>query len=140
MNKMRIVYATRTNHSKKLAEAIGEALNITAENFKASPVMKDVDLLFIVGGIYGGVSIPEFLEFIKGLDNNEIKRVALVTSCVSRKQGQDGIRKILNEKGIPVIDEFICQGNFLFVGVGHPDMKDIEEAVQFAIQLSKKSS
>lgn len=140
MKKLGIVYATKTRHSKKIAEAIGKALNIQAVNVLARPVLGDVDLLFIVGGIYGGGSLPKLLEYVKGLDTRKIKRVALVTSCASKKQGQDSIRKLLQEKGIEVLDEIICQGSFLFMGFGHPNQTDIQEAVDFAIRLSGKVS
>lgn len=136
MKKPSIVYATKTGHSKKIAEAIGKALNIQAVNVLARPVLGDMDLLFIVGGIYGGESLPELLEFVKSLDVNRIKRAALVTSCASKKQGQDSIRKLLQGKGIEVLGEMICQGSFLFIGFGHPNKKDIQEAVDFAIRLS----
>ena len=131
-----IVYATKTRHSKKIAEAIGKTLNIKAENVSGRPVPGDVDLLFIVGGIYGGKSLPELLKFVKSLDAGKIKRAALVTSCASKKQGQDSIRKLLQAKGIEVMDEIICQGSFLFIGFGHPNKTDIQEAVDFAIRLS----
>ncbi|MCQ1530494.1 flavodoxin domain-containing protein [Lutispora saccharofermentans] len=140
MNKFRIVYATKTRHSKKLAEAIGKALNIKADNVSDNPALEDVDLLFIVGGIYGGGSLPELLDFVKNLDGGKIKSAALVTSCVSKKQGQDSIRKLLDEKNIKVMDEILCQGSFLFIKFGHPNSADIQEAVDSAIRLSKKVS
>jgi hypothetical protein len=38
-------------------------------------------------------------------------------------------------KGIIVVDEFICQGNFLFFGLGHPNKTDLENAVTFAKEV-----
>jgi flavodoxin len=138
MNKVSIVYATKTRHSKKIAEAIGKALNIKAENVSTRPVLEDMDLLFIVGGIYGGESLPLLLDFVKALDRGKVKKAALVTSCASKKHRQDSVRKLLQQKGIEVLDEIICPGSFLFLRFGHPNKRDIEEAVNFAVRLSEK--
>lgn len=138
MSKISIIYATKTKHSKKLAIAMGKALNIPAENVVDHPSVEDADLLFIVGGIYGGQSLPELLDFVQKLDSHKIKKAALVTSCTAKKQGQDGVRKVLEEKNIPILDEFICFGSFLFLKAGHPNKDEIQEAVDFSVQLSKK--
>jgi hypothetical protein len=66
------VYATKTKHSQKLAQAIGNAFNIKAENVSDNPVQRETDILFIVGGIYGGESLPELLAFMKKLDREKI--------------------------------------------------------------------
>lgn len=137
MSRFRIVYATKTRHSQKIAQAIGNALNIQADNVPDNPVLGEVDLLFIVGGIYGGESLAELLAFVKSLDREKVARVAMVTSCATKKQGQDAIRKLLKEKDIPVVDELICQGSFLFMKMGHPNKNDIREAVDFAVRLSE---
>ncbi len=137
MSRLRIIYATKTRHSQKLAQAMGNALNIQAENVSDNPVQGETELLFLVGGIYGGESLPELLEFVKNLDREKIKSVVLVTSCASKKQGQDTVRKILEDKSIPVTDELICQGSFLLYKIGCPNKNDIQEAVNFAVRVSE---
>lgn len=136
--KIAVIYATKTKHSKKLAEAIGSALNIEVKNINESPTINHADLLFVVGGIYGGVSMPELLEYIKKLDAPLPKYAALITSCASGKQSQAALRGILEEKGIKVVDEFICKGNFLFVSIKHPNAEDLKEAADFALRISGK--
>ena len=138
MNNIKIVYATKTKHSKKIAEAIGESFDIQASNILDNSTLGEVDLLFIVGGIYGGQSLPELIEFVKSLDGEKIKNVALITSSASKKQGQAAIRSILEEKNINVLDELICQGSFLIMKFGHPNKDDIQEAVNFAKQILEK--
>ncbi|MEL7609722.1 MAG: flavodoxin domain-containing protein [Bacillota bacterium] len=139
MSKIRIVYATKTKHSRKLAEAIGKELGVRAENIMDRPVLKGVDLLFIVGGVYGGESMPEMLAFAGNLDSVDVKRAALVTSCLSKRQYQDSVRKLLGSKGIAVIDEMLCQGSFLFFGFGHPDKAELEQAKRYAKGLAEKA-
>ncbi|HPU00360.1 MAG: hypothetical protein GX890_02755 [Firmicutes bacterium] len=138
MGKIRIIYATKTGHSKKIAEAMGKALYVKAENVSTRPVLEDVDLLFIVGGIYGGESLPLLLNFVKALDRGKVKRAVLVTSCATKKHRQDSVRKLLQQKGIEVLDEIICPGSFLFIRFGHPNKRDIEEAVNFALRIAGK--
>ena len=138
MIKTGIVYATKTKHSKKLAEAIGMALNIKADNITSHPNLLDIDLLFIVGGIYGGESMPELLEYVRKLDPSMVKSVALVTNCGSGKQKQITVRKILEDNGIRVIDEFVCKGAILFVALRHPNAHDLMAAVDFAESMKKR--
>lgn len=51
--------------------------------------------------------------------------------------GPETVRKILQDKAIPVTDEFICQGGFLLYKVGHPNKNGIQEAVAFAVRMSE---
>lgn len=132
MGKTAVIYATKTKHSKKLAEAVATALNVKADNIIDRPDIKDIELLVIVGGIYGGESLPELLEYVKNINCVSLKRAALVTSCASGSQKQTKLRGILEAKGIKVTDELVCKGGFLFVGIGHPNEKDLKVAAEFA--------
>jgi len=132
-----LTYATKTKHSKKIAESIADELKIEAKNISTHPTYNNVDLLFLAGGIYGGESLPEMIDFAKKLTPQQARNVILLTSCVSKKANQETVRKHLTANGINVLDEFMCQGNFLFVGVGHPDQKDIADAVTFAKEAVK---
>jgi flavodoxin len=140
MENVAVLYATKTQHSKKLAEAIGSALGVKASNITEQPDLRDVELLFIVGGIYGGVSLPELLTFVSGMEAPALKRAALVTSCASGKQRQSALRKILEEKGVQVMDEFVCKGAILFVSLPHPNAKDLKNAVDFALGIANPKS
>lgn len=133
-----VLYATKTNHSKKLAEAIGAALNVKAANIADTPVLPDTDLLFVVGGIYGGKDMPELLDYVRNMNMPSLKRAALVTSCASGKQRQDGVRRILEEKGVQVMDEFVCRGGILFVAATHPDAADLKAAADFARKIADR--
>ena len=140
MENVAVLYATKTQHSKKLAEAVGSALNVKAQNITDNPNLKDTELLFIVGGIYGGVSLPELLTFVSGMETPALKRAALITNCASGKQRQAALRKILEDKGVQVIDEFVCKGAILFVSLPHPNAKDLKNAVEFAQKIAAQNS
>ena len=132
MKKTGIVYATRTKHSEKLANAIGSVLDIKPENIDSRPRFAGLDLLFIVGGIYGGESNEELVEYVKSIDPAATKAVALVTNCASGRQKQLSVRRILEGNGVQVVDEFVCKGAILFVALRHPDKMDLANAVDFA--------
>ncbi len=131
-----VIYATKTNHSKKLAEAIGAALTVKATNIADTPILPDTDLLFVVGGIYGGKDMPDLLDYVRKLDMPSLRRAALVTSCASGKQRQDGVRRVLKEKGVQVMDEFICRGGILFVAATHPNAADLKAAADFSRKIA----
>lgn len=135
MNNVKIVYATKTKHSKKIALGLAKALNVQAQDVVSKPSFGEVDLLFIVGGIYGGTSLPSLIEYAENLDKEKIQGVVFVTSSVKKLQGQDAVRKILDEKEIPVVDEIHCQGSFLFLKFGHPNVSDIRETVESSMKL-----
>lgn len=131
--KTALIYLTITSHSKKIANAIAKELKIQAQDIKNNPQLIEADLLFIVGGIYGGKSLPELISYVKNIDNTMVKQAILITSCASNKETQWEVREILDNNGIEVLkDEFVCRGNFLLYGLGHPNKTDIENAVAFA--------
>ncbi len=131
--KTQVIYFTKTGHSRKIAKRIGKELELEALDVKESPKLKNVDLLFVVGGIYGGKSDPKLLNYLDTLEGGSVKKAVLMTSCTSMKNQQDEVRKRLEGKGIEVSnDEFICKGSFLIFGWGHPNKEDLENAVKFA--------
>lgn len=140
MDRIGVIYATKTKHSQMLAEAIGQAVGAKAENIAADPKPYPADLLFIVGGIYGGKSSPELVHFVETLEASQVKQVVLVTSSASvSKRSQADIRKILNGKGIAVIDELTCPGGILFLRHGHPNAADVQAITAQAKRIAGKS-
>lgn len=136
MEKVAVIYATKTKHSKKLAEEIGSVLNVKAKNIIENPDLHDIDLLFIASGIYGGASMPELLNYSKEMEAPALKHIVLVTSCASGKQRQDAVRRVFEEKGVKIIDEFVCKGAFLFVSMNHPNSQDLKDATDFALGIA----
>lgn len=128
-----VIYKSMTGHSKKIAEAIAAEIGAQAYNIKSNPKLGSVDVLFVVGGIYSGKSLPELPAFLDGLSSENIKKAVLITSSATGKKGQTEVRRILESKNILVAaEEYHCRGNFLFIKMGHPNKKEIAEAVEFA--------
>jgi len=136
--KIALIYQTKTGHSKKIANAIAENLQIQAEDIKTNPKLNQVDLLFIVGGIYGGQSLPELISYVNNLDSTMVKKVALITSSAGKTVKQASIRDILVKNNIEVLEEeFVCQGSFLVVGFRHPNKADIDAAISYAKEVAE---
>ncbi len=129
----KVIYFTKTGHSRKIGKRLGEELQVEALDVKENPKLKDVDLLFVVGGIYGGKSDPKLLNYLDTLEAGAVKKAVLITSCTSMKSPQNQVRERLEAKGVEVSKkEFICKGNFLIFGWGHPNKEDLQNAVDFA--------
>lgn len=134
-----VLYRSMTGHSKKIANAIAKELNLTALNIKKTTKPEDVDIAFIVGGIYSGNSLPDMSAFLRTLTIDNIKKVVLITSSVADKKGQDEARRILTENNIEVAtEEYRCKGNFLFLKMGHPNKSEVQGAVDFAKKFIEK--
>ncbi len=134
--RIELIYATKTGHSRKIALGVAKELGITAQDIKDNPKLENVDMLFIVGGIYGGKSMPELITYVKSLSKDSVKRAALLTSSAGLKTPQTEVRQILSENGVTVVeDEFKCKGKFIFVSRKHPNEEDINNAVVFAKRM-----
>lgn len=139
MDNISVVYATKTQHSKRLAEAIGKELNVEAKNVKEHPHPNAAGLLFIVGGIYAGKSNPDLLSYAEKLDASITSKVVLVTSSTSASQrSQRDLRALLVGKGIDVVDEITCPGGFLFIKFSRPNKKDIHSVAEAAKNIWRK--
>ncbi len=134
--KIGLIYSTMTGHSKKIANKIAKELDITTLNIKDNPKLENLDLLFIVSGIYGGKSSDDLINYCKNIDSNMVKKAALVTSCCSKDTSKNILKQTLEEKGIEIIDdEFVCQGGFLFVGFTHPNKKDFDDVIEYSKKI-----
>ncbi|MCL2751676.1 MAG: GNAT family N-acetyltransferase [Firmicutes bacterium] len=128
-----VLYRSITGHSKKIARAVAAELGVEARDVKAKPGIRGADLAFIVGGLYSGRSLPEMTAYLQTLTPDNVKKAVLITSSVSDKTGQDEARRILTANGVEVASaEYRCGGNFLFIKMGHPNKREIAEAVAFA--------
>lgn len=139
MDGVSVVYATKTQHSRKLAEAIGKEFGVEAKNVTEFPQAKEMGLLFLVGGIYAGKSNPALLSYAQKLDASLARKVVLVTSSASTSQrSQRDLRVLLEKKGIDVVDEITCTGSLLFIKFGHPNKLEIQTIAEAAKSILEK--
>ena len=127
-----VIYYSKSGHSRKLAQAIAQALSLEALELTQVSADLSSDLVFLITGIYGGAADPKVKNFAGALSPTSIRRVCLITSSMGKKP-QTEVRAILENQGIKVLrGEYLCKGSFLFFGMGHPSKDEIREAVDFA--------
>ncbi|MFP3153501.1 flavodoxin [Lachnospiraceae bacterium ZAX-1] len=124
-------YLSKSGNTKKVAKAIAKAVKVTAKPVD-KPVSPDTDILFLGGAVYAFGIDEELKAFIKELPNS-IKKVAVFSTTAVVKSAFPHIRKLLDEKNIPVFDkDFHCHGEFKFLHKERPNDNDLQHAFDFA--------
>ena len=80
--KTALIYASMTGHTKKIVKAIEKEAGITVYDVKANPEteLKDLDVLFVAGGIYASSCMPQLVDYVTKLDASCTKKVYLLCS------------------------------------------------------------
>ncbi len=122
MNAVR--YCSRGGNTKLLAEGIALALGVEAKSIKDN-INEEVETLFLGGALYAYGIDKELSLFIENLDSTKIKRVVVFSTSWISKHAIALIKKGLEKKNIPFVDEFIYAR-------GKPSTKDLEKAKDIA--------
>lgn len=132
--KIEIRYYSRGGNTKKVAEAIGKAVNVKAKPV-SEPLSEDVDILFLGSAPYAFDVDDEVKKFISGIGVSVGKAVNFSTSAVvssTRKY----VEKLFAAKNIPLAkEEFSCRGAFAMLHKGRPNEKDLNAAAEFARKI-----
>ena len=130
-------YYTRSGNTKKLAEAIADAVGVTAQTTEKA-LTEDVDILFLCSSVYAyGVdeSVKKFIADIQV----KVGKVVNVSTAALVKSTYKQVGKLLKEKGIlQAEEEFYCKGSFGPMHKGKPDEKDCKAAAAFARKIVEK--
>jgi flavodoxin len=136
---IQVLYHTKTGHSRKIAQAVAQAVGVQARDIAQWQEETGCDVLFLVGGIYGGKSDQKMLDLVPRLHPDHVARVVLVTSCTSGTTQQADLRAALLTRGIAVdSEEFLCLGSFLIFRLGRPNQQDLAEAGRFALRKAQE--
>ena len=129
-------YYSRGGNTKKIAEAIADAIGVKAETV-AVPLSGNVDILFLGSAPYAFDVDDEVKKFIRGINVSVGKVVCFSTAAVIKSTRQY-VQKLLTEKKIPLADEeFACRGAFTVLHRGHPNAEDQKAAADFARKIVK---
>ncbi|MDE7294851.1 MAG: flavodoxin [Oscillospiraceae bacterium] len=132
--KIAVRYFTRGGNTKKLAEAISEAVGATAET-TAVPLTEDVDILFLGSSVYALGVDDEVEKFIDGISVKVGKVVNFSTAAIVKSTYKQ-VAKLLAKKNIPLAqEEFACKGSFTVMHKGKPDSEDCKAAAEFAKKI-----
>lgn len=130
-------YYTKTGNTKKLAEAVADAVGAEAKPI-SEPVTDNADILFLGNSYYAFTIDPEVREFIKSLDKSKVGRIVNFGSAAIMGSTFKKIRKEAGKVGIPVDDrEFHCKGSFKGMNKGRPNEDDLKAAAEFAAKVIK---
>ena len=104
---IKIRYYSKTGNTKRVAEYIGEALNIEAKEISVLDYDKTCDLLFLGGAPYANIMSSRLRDYAENLKKENIKKVALFTTSNWSRRTVRALRKILTKKGIIVFDKYL---------------------------------
>jgi flavodoxin len=134
--KLKVMYYSRKGNTKKVAEAMANALGQTAEALPPAYPLENVGLLYLGVGVYMGTVDKKVEEFIRTLNTNRVKNVVVFGTSGSQDKAIKKTQELLREKGINVVDDtFMCKGKFLFMHRKHPTDKELGEAGEFAKKI-----
>ena len=134
----RVIYATHSGNTRKLAQAIAEELDIKIDPVERMKVMAPVDTLFLGTSIYAGTINAKIGLFLKKLEPNQVKKIVVFGTSGKGESIAQIVRNVVSEKGIEVSEiEFHCKGSFLyFVNRGRPNKEDLENVKKFAREVN----
>lgn len=129
--KIAVRYCSRGGNTKKIAEAIAEALGVEAETVER-PLDEKTDAVFLGSAVYAnGVddSVKRFLN--KNAEN--IGTLYNFSTAAVLQSTYKQVKKIADECGITISPrEYHCKGSFLFLNPGRPNSGDLTRAAAFA--------
>ncbi|MBR3245611.1 MAG: flavodoxin [Parasporobacterium sp.] len=135
--KCAVRYYTRTGNTKRLADAIAEAVGVEALPI-SEPITEPVDILFLGNSYYAFNIDPHVKEFVLSLDKEKVGRLvnfgsaAMLNSTLKKVKAEaDKVGVVMDER------EFHCRGEFKGIHKGKPDQKDLQAAAAFAKSLIK---
>lgn len=135
--KIAIRYYTRSGNTEKLAKAIAEKLDLTAETVE-KPLEDSTDLLFLGCSYYAFDMDPQVKSFLRE-NKTMIGKVVCFGTSAMIKSMKKPMKKVLDELGIELAeDEFHCSGSFGPMHKGKPDAEDLKAAQRFAVSLIAK--
>ena len=140
MTKIEVIYYSRSGrNTKKVADAIAQALGQVSKALISDFSLDDVDILFLGAGAYANRVQKQMTE-LKKLNNSQVKNVALFGTYGWHKNFLEYMRDLLKSQGINVIEEtFSCKGRlFFFFFRRHPDDQDLKQAQEFAKVVYEK--
>ena len=130
--KYAVRYYTKTGNTKKLAQAVAEALGVEALPI-SEPVSEPVDLLFLGNSYYAFSIDPEVRSFVRSLDQTKVGKIVNFGSAAMLNSTYKKVKAEADKVGIPMEEkEFHCRGEFKGVHKGKPDADDLKAAADFA--------
>ena len=129
-------YYTKTGNTKRVAEAIAEALHTEALPISV-PVEEHADLLFLGNSYYAFSIDPEVRDFIRSLDKDRVGKIVNFGSAAMLNSTYRKVKAEADKAGISMDErEFHCRGEFKGIHKGRPNAEDLKAAADFAKRIA----
>ena len=134
--KTAVRYYTKTGNTKRLAEAVAQALGVEALPLDV-PVTEPVDILFLGNSYYAFSIDPEVRNFVRSLDKQKVGRIVNFGSAAMLNSTWKKVKAEADKAGIPMDErEFHCRGEFKGIHKGRPNGEDLKAAAAFARKIA----
>ena len=134
--KTAVRYYTKTGNTKRLAEAIGQALGVEALPL-SEPLKEPVDVLFLGNSYYAFSIDPEVRTYVRSLDKEKVGCIVNFGSAAKLNSTWKKVKAEADKVGIPMDErEFHCKGEFKGLQKGKPDEEDLKAAAEFAKSIT----
>ena len=135
--KTAVRYYTKTGNTKRMAQAVAQALGVEALPLSA-PVEEPVDLLFLGNSYYAFNIDPEVRDFIRALDPAKVGKIVNFGSAAMLNSTWKKVKAEADKAGVPMeTREFHCRGEFKGIHKGRPNAQDLAAAAAFARSLAE---
>ena len=133
--KIAVRYYTKTGNTKRLAEAVAEAVGAQALPI-SEPVIENTDILYLGNSYYAFNIDPEVRDFIRSLDKDKVGRIVNFGSAAILKSTWKKVKAESDKLGIKMDErEFHCKGEFKGIHKGRPNEDDLKAAKEFAKKI-----
>ncbi len=134
--KIAVRYYTKTGNTKRLAEAIAEALGVEALPI-STPVTEPVDVLFLGNSYYAFSIDPEVRSFVRSPSGDRVGRIVNFGSAAMLNSTYKKVKAEAEKVGVPMDErEFHCRGEFKGLHKGRPNEEDLKAAAAFARKIA----
>ncbi|MBP3869436.1 MAG: hypothetical protein J6E46_00515 [Faecalicoccus sp.] len=133
--KTAVRYYTKSGNTRRLAEAIANAIGVEALPIDV-PVSEPVDILFLGNSYYAFTIDPEVRKFVASLDKNLVGKIVNFGSAAMLNSTYKKVKAEADKVGIAMDPrEFHCKGEFKGLHKGKPDADDLAAATKFAKEI-----
>lgn len=133
--KAAVRYYTKTGNTKRLAQAVADAVGVEALPI-SSPITEPVDILFLGNSYYAFSIDPEVRDFIRSLDREKVGRIVNFGSAAMLNSTWKKVKAEADKVGVTMDErEFHCKGEFKGIHKGRPNENDCRAAAEFAQKI-----
>lgn len=129
--KIEVRYFSRGGNTKRLAEAVAEALDVKAQAVD-QPMSGRADVVFMCASVYAGSPDKAVSDFVKQ-NARDIGKLVVLSTSASGKSTHAKLKAAAEDMGVQVSENhFHCPGAFMMLHRNRPNAEDCRRAADFA--------